>query len=244
MVRIRTILFGVFILSLVVAGCATGPVNPAGDWEKVKSKNTIEGYSDFLKNYSTSEFAPEARKKFKVVIRETALNSVGGNRAAVRKGEDFPFNLFVLDDLLKAFAQPNLPVNVTVLSKAAKEQPMKRSEISEDLKNFKAWESYYTQLLKNQKDATESIITIAVWMMPFSVTAISTSSPDTSVTFYRDPSAINDRAFGISMKKEMVRSSVEKERITMTGVGMAIIKSSGFIWVYDFSQDGKSLFNE
>jgi hypothetical protein len=241
MLIIRTTSIYVFILCLVIAGCAT-TLDPAKEWEKAKNANTFESYANFLQDNAPNNFTPEAKLKLKAIIREIALKSVGDNRAAIKKGAEFSFSLFFPDDVLKSFVQKNLPVSYSIVYKSGQDPAVKHSEGFQELKNYDELKSFQSHLIQNQKDSSQSRVSVTAWMIPLIVSGVSTSSPDTTFTFYRDPDQVNNRAFGLSMKSELVKGIVEREQSNIVGAGIIIIKSAGFVWVYDFSQDGKSLF--
>ena len=231
-----------FILFLLLAGCATAPIDPAKEWEKAKNANTFESYAGFLQNTAPNNFTPEAKLKLKAIIREIALKSIGDNRVSLKKGADFSFNLFSPDDVLKSFYQEKLPASYSIVYKSGQDPAMKRSEAFQELENLDDWKHFLSRQVESQKGASQSNVTVTAWMIPLTVSGISTISPDTTFTFYRDPDEVNNRAFGISIKKELAKGIEVKEHANMVGVGIVIIRSSGFVWVYDFSQDGKSFF--
>jgi hypothetical protein len=232
----------VFILCLLIIGCATAPIDPAKEWEKAKNANTFESYTNFLQETAPNNFTPEAKLKLKVIIREIALKSIGDNRVALKKGTEFSFNLFSPDDVLRSFVQKNLPVSYSVDYKSGQDPAVKHSEGFQELKNYEEFKPFQSRLIQSQKDFSQSKVTVTAWMMPMTVSGISTIGPNTTFTFYRDPDQVNNRAFGISMKSELAKGIVEREQVNIVGAGIVIIKSSEFVWVYDFSQDGKSLF--
>jgi hypothetical protein len=144
--------------------------------------------------------------------------------------------LFSPDDILKSFVQKNLPVSCSIVYKSGQDPAVKHSEGFQELKPFQS------RLIQSQKDTSQSRVAVTAWMIPLTVSGISTIGPNTTFTFYRDPDQVNNRAFGLSMKSELVKGIVERGQANIVGAGIVIIKSSGFVWVYDFSQDGKSLF--
>lgn len=242
MLIIRTKSIYVLILCLLITGCAT-VIDPAKEWEKAKRVNTFESYVNFLQDTAPNNFTPEAKLKLKAIIREIALQSIGDNRIALKKGTDFSFNLFSGDDVLKSFVQKNLPVSYIINYKSGQDPAVKRSEDFRELKNYDALKPFQSQLIQDQKNTSQASVIVTAWMIPLTVSGVSTTGPNTTFTFYRDPDQINDRAFGLSMKSELVNGIVQKEHVNVVGMGIVIIKSSGFVWVYDFSQDGKSLLN-
>jgi hypothetical protein len=231
----------VFILCLLIAGCATAPIDPAKEWEKAKNINSFESYANFLQDNASNNFTPEAKLKLKAIIREIALKSVGDNRVALKKGTEFSFNLFSPDDVLKSFVQKNLPVSHSVY-KSGQDPDVKHSEGFQELKNYDELKPFQSRLIQSQKDTSQSRVAVTAWMIPLTVSGISTIGPNTTFTFYRDPDQVNNRAFGLSIKSELVKGIVQREHTNFVGAGIVIIESSGFVWVYDFSQDGKSLF--
>ena len=232
----------VFILCLLIIGCATAPIDPAKEWEKAKNANTFESYTNFLQETAPNNFTPEAKLKLKVIIREIALKSIVDNSVALKKATEFRFNLFSPDDVLRSFVQKNLPVSYSVDYKSGQDPAVKHSEGFQELKNYEEFKPFQSRLIQSQKDFSQSKVTVTAWMMPMTVSGISTIGPNTTFTFYRDPDQVNNRAFGISMKSELAKGIVEREQVNIVGAGIVIIKSSEFVWVYDFSQDGKSLF--
>ncbi len=242
MLIIRTKSIYVFILCLLIAGCATAPIDPAKEWEKASNANTFESYANFLQDTAPNNFTPEAKLKLKAIIREIALKSIGDNRVALKKGTEFSFNLFSPDDVLKSFVQKNLPVSYSIVYKSGQDPAAKHSEGFQELKNYDELKPFQSRLIQSQKNTSESRVIVTAWMIPLTVSGISTTGPDTTFTFYRDPDEINNRAFGLSIKSELVKGIVEKEQANIIGVGIVIIKSSEFVWVYDFSQDDKSFF--
>ncbi len=242
MLIIRTKSLYVFILCLLIAGCATAPIDPAKEWEKASNANTFESYANFLQDTAPNNFTPEAKLKLKAIIREIALKSVGNNRVALKKGTEFSFNLFSPDDVLKSFVQKNLPVSYSIVYKSGQDPAVKHSEGFQELKNYDELKPFQSRLIQSQKDTSQSRVIITAWMIPLAVSGISTTGPNTMFTFYRDPGEINNRAFGLSIKSELVHGIVEREQPNIVGTGIVIIKSYDFVWVYDFSQDGKSLF--
>ena len=56
------------------------------------------------------------------------------------------------------------------------------------------------------------------------------------------PAPFREFPASLSIKSELVKGIVQREHTNFVGAGIVIIESSGFVWVYDFSQDGKSLF--
>jgi len=239
---IRTTSIYMFFLCLLIAGCATAPIDPAKEWEKAKNINSFESYTNFLQDNAPNNFTPEAKLKLKAFIREIALKSVGDNRVALKKGTEFSFNLFSPDDILKSFVQKNLPVSYSIVYKSGQDPAAKNSEGFQELKNYDELKPFQSRLIQSQKDTSQSMVAVTAWMIPLTVSGISTIGPDTTFTFYRDPDQVNNRAFGIYIKSELVKGIVEREQANIIGAGIVIIKSSGFVWVYDFSQDGKLLF--
>jgi hypothetical protein len=241
MLIIKTKSIYVFILCLLIAGCAT-TLDPAKEWEKAKNIDSFDSYANFLQDNAPNNFTPEAKLKLKAIIREIALKSIDDNRIALKKGTEFSFNLFSPDDVLKSFSQKNLPVSYSVDYKSGQDPALKHSEGFQELKNYDELRPFQSRLIQSQKATTQSRIAVTAWMIPLTVSGISTIGPDTTFTFYRDPDQVNNRAFGISIKSELVKGMAEKEQVNIVGTGIVIIKSSEFVWVYDFSQDGKSLF--
>ncbi len=242
MLIIRTKSTYVFLLCLLIAGCATAPIDPEKEWEKAKNINSFESYANFLQDNAPNNFTPEAKLKLKAIIREIALKSVGDNRVALKKGTDFGFNLFSSDDVVKSFVQKNLPVSYRIIYKSGQDPAVKNSEGFQELKNYDELKPFQSRLIQSQKDTSQSTVTVTAWMKPLTVSGISTIGPDTTFTFYRDPDQVNNRAFGLSIKSELVKGIVEREHASIVGTGIVIIKSSGFVWVYDFNKDGKLLF--
>jgi hypothetical protein len=241
MLIIRTKSIYVFILCLLIAGCAT-TLDPAKEWGKAKNANTFESYANFLQDNAPNNFTPEAKLKLKAITREIALKSMGDNRVALKKGTEFSFNLFFPDDVLKSFVQKNLPVSYSIVYKSGQDPAVKHSEGFQELKNYDELKSFQSRLIQSQKDSSQSRVAVTAWMIPLTVSGISTIATNTTFTFYRDPDQVNNRAFGLSIKSELVKGIVEREQTNIVGAGIVIIESSGFVWVYDFSQDGKSLF--
>jgi hypothetical protein len=242
MLIVRTKSIYVFILCLLIVGCATAPIDPEKEWEKAKNINSFESYANFLQDNAPNNFTPEAKLKLKAIIREIALKSVGDNRVALKKGTDFGFSLFSSDDVVKSFVQKNLPVSYRIIYKSGQDPAAKNSEGFQELKNYDELKPFQSRLIQSQKDTSQSTVTVTAWMIPLTVSGISTIGPDTTFTFYRDPDQVNNRAFGLSIKSELVKGIVEREHASIVGTGIVIIKSSGFVWVYDFNKDGKLLF--
>jgi hypothetical protein len=242
MLIIKTKSIYVFILCLLIAGCATAPIDPTKEWEKAQNINSFESYANFLQDNAPNNFTPEAKLKLKAIIREIALKSIDDNRVALKRGTEFSFNLFSPDDVLKSFVQKNLPVSYSVDYKSGQDPAVKHSEGFQELKDYDELKPLQSRLIQGQKAAAQSRVTVTAWMIPLTVSGISTIGPNTTFTFYRDPDQVNNRAFGISIKSELVKGMVEREQANIVGAGIVIIKSYDFVWVYDFSQDGKSLF--
>ncbi len=217
-------------------------LDPAKEWEKAKNIDSFESYANFLQDNAPNDFTPEAKLKLKAIIREIALKSIDDNRVALKKGTEFSFNLFSPDDVLKSFVQKNLPVSYSVDYKSGQDPAAKHSEGFQELKNYDELKPFQSRLIQSQKATAQSKVAVTAWMMPLTVSGVSTIGPNTTFTFYRDPDQVNNRAFGIFIKSELVKGMVEKEQVNIVGAGIVIIKSSDFAWVYDFSQDGKSLF--
>jgi hypothetical protein len=234
MLIIRTKILCLGFFSLLIAGCATAPIDPTKEWEKAKNINSFESYANFLQDTAPNNFTPEAKLKLKAIIREIALKSVDDNRVALKKGTEFSFNLFSPDDVLKSFVQKNLPVSYSIVYKSRQDPAVKHSEGFQELKNYDELKPFQSRLIQSQKDTAQSSVTVTAWMIPLTVSGVSTIGPDTTFTFYRDPDEVNNRAFGLSMKSELVKGIVEREQANIVGAGIVIIKSSGFIWVYHF----------
>jgi len=230
----------VFAVCLLIAGCA-GTIDPAKEWEKARSVNTFESYVNFLQDTAPNNFTPEAKLKLKAIIREITLKSVNNNPQAIKKGVEFSFNLFSPEDVLKSFARKNLSVSYIIDSQTGQEA-VKHTEGVQDLESYADLRPFQARLIESLKNTSQSRVSVTAWMIPMTVSGVSTTGPDTTFTFYRDPDQIYSRAFGLSIKADLINGIVQKEHTDIVGIGIVIIRSSGFVWVYDFSQDGKSFF--
>lgn len=213
-------------------------------WEKAKSINTFESYSEFYWNYSQSEHAVEATRRLKGFIRDTATRNAKGSDKNIKKGSEYPIELFSTDDIIKSFAQPGIPMSYQLLYKT-KNGEQRQSRGFQDFKNYDEWRRLYSRILMQQKEAQESQITIMAWMTPLHAEAQSSIIQDTTIQFFRDPGERSKWAvFGIQVKREFIEGVLIKETATVEGVGIGILIKRESVDVYDFNSEGKSILRD
>lgn len=213
-------------------------------WEKASNINTFDSYSEFYWNYSQSEHAPEAARRLKRFIRDIAMQNAGGSNKNIKKGTEFPIELFSADDIMKSFAQTGIPISYHMLYKT-KQGEQRQSRGFQDFRNYDEWRRLYSRILMQQKDAQESQITIMAWMTPLTAEAQSSIIQETTIKFFRDPGERSKWAvFGIQVKREFIEDVLKKETATVEGVGIGILIKGGGAEVYDFRSEGKSILND
>ena len=209
-----------------------------GAWENAKEQNSISSYAEFLNSYSDSNYSFDAKNSIKTLIRETALTSLGGDKGKIRSGDEFPLNLFSVEDIIKGFG--SISVGYVVQSQASQGLGMNLG--SKEFRSYSGWHNFYSNLVNSVSNSSSTEMAISIGMVPFTTTAISSLNPGSTVTFYNNPENSKSTALGLSIVKKLKYGKIENEKIAIDGAGVAILKKEGSFEVYEFTKEGVSIF--